>query len=323
MSDRAPAAGMGPWFSDDPMVSVPTAAGALNAIYGGFCNTTESRQLAQDLEVMWPPLRTHAFAGRAVLSRMVRYLLAAGIEQFIDVGGGVAQYGATHEIIADESTALRFPSHTPNRDDRLHRQARLVYVDIDPVTTDVNRRHICDLPWATAVVGDLLHPWTFLNHPTVNDLLDLGRPVGVLLLGVLHHLPGPSPAHAIRTIADALTIGSHLAVSHLAVDPDPRGAAAQRNAADLFARTPTPLHLRHPHAIAELLHDPRLPGMHLVEPGLVPAHHWHPDPDPDEPPTPAPHLLAAVAHLCPVPAQPGGRWGCTTVRRTATAGGSK
>ncbi|WP_426503044.1 SAM-dependent methyltransferase [Dactylosporangium sp. McL0621] len=227
------------WIDDDPGVTVPTAAGAFNAMYGGFHTNSASRQLATDLARAWPPILDHACAGRTLLRRMVRYLIAAGIAQFLDIGGGAAQHGATHEIITDTITD---PGAPPDPDPASPagpaRRARLVYIDLDPIITDVNQHHLHDVRWATAVVGDLRQPHSFLNDPAVNDVLDLGRPVAVLLLGVLHHLPPePRPGHALHAIADALSPGSYLAVTHLTTDPDPHGAAAQQHAADLLART--------------------------------------------------------------------------------------
>ncbi|GAA2341944.1 SAM-dependent methyltransferase [Dactylosporangium salmoneum] len=297
---RAAAARPEVWVADDPRDSVPTAAEVCNVLYGGFHNSTESRRLAGELAAAWPPLRHHTYAGRALVRRMVQHLIAAGVEQFLDIGGGIAQHGATHEIIADTITdpsARPLPGLTPAGGPA--QRARVVCADLDPIATDVNRRHLEDLAWATAVVGDLRRPHSILDDPVVNTTLNLDRPVGVLLLGVLHHLPPDADlVQILRTTADALTPGSYLAVSLLTIDPDPAGAAAQRHAAALYTRTPTPLHLRPARNITDLLQHPQLPDLHLVDPGVVPAHHWQPDPD-DEPGFPAPHLLAALARIGP------------------------
>ena len=63
-----------------------------------------------------PDVTVQAQANRAFLRRAVRFLAAAGIRQFLDIGSGIPTEGNVHEIA--EQTA-------PG--------ARVVYVDIDPV----------------------------------------------------------------------------------------------------------------------------------------------------------------------------------------------
>ncbi|WP_432976652.1 SAM-dependent methyltransferase [Dactylosporangium sp. CA-233914] len=281
------------WVREDG-TAPPTTAGIANRIYGGFYNRTVDRKLGADIEAAWPPMRDHLLAGRAVQGRIVRHLLGAGVRQFLDIGAGIAQHGATHEVIA----AIMSPDREMDLPHR-ERAVRVVYVDIDPITTFVNAALLDAFPWAAAVCADLQHPATFLNNDIVNDLLDFAQPVGVLLLGVLHHLPHrPGAGPALRRLAEALSYGSYLSISHLTTDLKPAGAAAQRRAVGLLAATPTPLYLRHPAYVAALLHDRHLPALDLLEPGFVPADQWRPDPG-DQPPFVAPHLLTAVAKLTP------------------------
>ncbi|WP_432985415.1 SAM-dependent methyltransferase [Dactylosporangium sp. CA-233914] len=101
---RAAAARPEVWVADDPRDSVPTAAEVCDALYGGFHTSTESRRLAGELEAAWPPLRHHTYAGRTLLRRMVQHLIAAGVDQFLDIGGGIAQHGATHKLPQNRQT---------------------------------------------------------------------------------------------------------------------------------------------------------------------------------------------------------------------------
>jgi len=112
--------------------------------------------------------------------------------------------------------------------------------------------------------------------------LDLARPVGILLVGVLTYIP--EAAEVVAGLAAAVAAGSCLAVLQPA--DDERLAVAQH----LWNRIAEPqVYLRDPCQVGAWLS-----GLELVDPGLVEVNRWRPAPgDPDwqeELP-----LLAAVA----------------------------
>jgi hypothetical protein len=200
--------------------------------------------------------RHAAWANRQFLSRAVRYLAAeAGVRQFLDLGAGIPTTHSVHEVAQSV-----IPS------------SRVVYVDHDPVSL----AHAHELP-ASAPEGSTAWVWGDLTDPDAvldeaADTLDLGQPVAVLLVSVLHLVPDEDdPYGVVRRYLDALCAGSHLVLSHLASDLEPDAVAALVRSSD------------HGDDIGYRFH-PRGRGqasaffdqLDVVEPGLVPVERWNP-----------------------------------------------
>jgi hypothetical protein len=64
------------------------------------------------------------------------------------------------------------------------------------------------------VNGDVRRPAEILTHPTVLSLIDFDRPVGLLMLAVMHHLQdADQPGSIVARFRDAMPSGSYLAMS--------------------------------------------------------------------------------------------------------------
>lgn len=260
------------WVPDGVDIAVPNAARVYDFALGGHHNFTVDRAFCQQIEAALPTARLTARANRAFLGRAVRWLAASGVRQFLDIGSGIPTLGNVHEVAQDACP-----------------EARVMYVDIDPVAVEQSRALLAGNPRAGVIMGDLRRPDEILCHPDVVDLLDLAEPVAVLTIAVLHFIPdSDDPAGIIGRIGDFLVSGSYLAVSHGTPDPSPQAGPAQETARKLYERTPTPVRLRSREEIGHLLR-----GFELVEPGLVPVDAWRPDPDEADEPAP-PTVLAAV-----------------------------
>ncbi|MEV4511229.1 SAM-dependent methyltransferase [Dactylosporangium sp. NPDC049525] len=249
------------WVPDGVDITTPNAARVYDYALGGFHNFEVDRRFAEEAERAWPGAIQVAHDNRAFLGRVVRWLAGSGVRQFLDIGSGIPTLGNVHEV-AQFAAA----------------DARVVYVDIDPVAVAHSRRILAGNRYATAVQGDLRRPQDILGHPDVAGMLDLSEPVAVLMVAVLHFIDdADDPAGIARQFAAATVPGSYVAISHAAPGTD---AVAQENVRRLYQRTPTALHVRSPARVAELL-----AGWHLLDPGLVPISDWHPDPeDVDDPP---------------------------------------
>lgn len=259
------------WVPDGVDITVPNAARVYDYALGGSHNFAVDRQFKDQAEQMWPGVTLLAHANRAYLGRVVRWLVAAGIRQFLDIGSGIPTLGNVHEVAQDSAP-----------------QARVVYVDIDPVAVAHSQELLAGNPHAAVVQGDLRQPERILSHPTVTGLLDLSQPTAVLMIAVLHFISDDdAPAGVVARIADAVVAGSYLAISHGTVVPEMR--EQQEGVRKLYERTPTSAHPRTAEQVRQILG-----GWRLVPPGIVPATDWHRDPL-EEPEQSQPAVLAAVA----------------------------
>lgn len=256
--------------------SVPHPARRYDYWLGGKDNFAADRQSGDAVAAAYPAIRTTAIENRRFLQRATRYLAAtAGIRQFLDIGTGIPTSPNIHEIaqgVAPES--------------------RVVYVDNDPIVLAHARALLTSSPeGGTAYVdADLRDPERILSHPDVRATLDFDRPVGLMLVAILHFLTDADDPYAItRRLVDALPSGSYLVISHATTDLVPRDIAA--TAAPVTATSMIDMAFRTREQIAAFF-----AGLDLVPPGISPITEWQPD-DPPEARTPVAQasMYAAVA----------------------------
>jgi len=225
-------------------------------------------------EQVMPQLRLLARANRAFLGRAVRWLTAAGMRQFLDLGSGIPTLGNVHEVAQEANP-----------------DARVMYVDIDPIAVQQSRSLLEGNPYAQVIEGDLRDPESILYHPEVLRLLDFSEPVAVLTVAVLHFIPDSAdPAGILKRLSDAMVADSYLVMSHVGPEATPEARENQERVRKLYERTPTPVIIRDPDELTTLIGG----DFEIVEPGVVSATYWHPDPD-EEDETPVPAALVAVA----------------------------
>jgi hypothetical protein len=127
----------------------------------------------------------------------------------------------------------------------------------------------------TYVESDLRDPESILRVAAAN--LSIGKPVGLLLVGVLHCIPdNEDPAGIVRRLLAGLVPGSYLVLAHPANDIHTRqiGVAATR----FNQLAEQGVTLRGRDAVQGFLG-----GVDLVEPGLAQLHRWRPGPGGPEP----------------------------------------
>ncbi|QXJ20241.1 SAM-dependent methyltransferase [Actinomadura graeca] len=232
-------------------------------LLGGAHNFSADRDVARTLEAIEPRARAIAAANRAFLTRATRYLAAeAGVRQFIDIGSGIPTQGNVHEIVQ-----------------RVDPEARVVYVDHDPVAVAHSTSILAENPHADVVQADITDPGSILEHPAVREMIDFDEPVGLLLVAVLHFVPDDrDPAAILAALTAPLPPGSHLAISHGTHKEQTAEAVRQVYRRAVSGGQAT---LRTAGQIRDLF-----AGFDLLDPGLVHGPLWRPDSPQDVPEDP-------------------------------------
>jgi S-adenosyl methyltransferase len=237
--------------------SRPHPARMYDYYLGGKNHFAADRETAEKGLAAWQAGRIAARENRAFLGRAVRFLVAeAGVTQFLDIGTGLPTTNNVHEV----AQAIE-PS------------ARVVYADNDPLVLAHARALLTSSPAGrTAYIqADLRDPQSILSDPAVARVLDLGRPVALMLVAVLHFVPDEfDPARVLRTLTGALPPGSYLVASHITGEHDPVGPAT---GAAAYRAAGLPAQLRDGDDFARLA----FAGLELVAPGVVLVSEWRPD----------------------------------------------
>src|SRR5438552_6295741 len=246
------------WAPETIDMERPSAARIYDYWLGGSHNFAVDREVARQVTSQVPETPLIMQANRAFLHRAARFLVESGIQQFLDIGSGIPTLGNVHEVVQKA---------TPD--------ARVVYVDIDPVAVAHSRHILAGNERVTVIQEDLRRPDLILSHAETSRLLDLDQPVALLLLAVLHFIPDDDdPYGTVARLSDALAPGSYVAISHGTMDHYP--VEVTRLAAEQFRRTPTPIWSRSRAETARFF-----AGLDLVEPGIVYSSQWRPE-HPDE-----------------------------------------
>jgi hypothetical protein len=153
-----------------------------------------------------PEIRDCAWSNRGFHQRAATWIAKRGIRQFLDLGSGLPTVGNTHEVVR-----------------KVHRDARVVYVDNDPLVELTSREILGSAAGQVGVIcADLRDPDAILGHPVVRELIDPAEPTGLLMTAVLMFVADESDPHGlVRRYVSAAGPGSCLALSHLTDDAKP------------------------------------------------------------------------------------------------------
>ncbi len=222
---------------------------------GGSHNFSADQDVARAITAIVPNVREITRANRAFVRRAVTFMAReAGITQFLDIGSGIPTQGNVHEVAQ-----------------AIIPDARVVYVDVDPVAIAHSRTILADNPHATIIDADLLSPEAIVSHPQARRLIDFDRPVGLLLAFVLHFISDEQDPHGLlATLRDALAPGSCLALSHGTNESNPGVVAAAERAYNRSVAGTAYARSR-----ADIIG--LFAGFELVDPGVVYIPEWRPD----------------------------------------------
>jgi len=241
------------WIPSDVDTDVPSAARVYDYFLGGAHNFAVDRALAAQIASITPGIGETMRANREFLRRAVRFLVGAGIRQFLDLGSGIPTVGNVHQIAQ-----------------QIAPDAVVVYVDIDPIAVAHSKAILAGNDRTAVLQADVRDCAKILASPEVRGMLDFTAPMAVLLAGVLHFVPDSDDLPSIVAgLRDALAPGSYMVISNATSEGQPPEII---EAQKLSARTSTEIVLR---SKADLLEQFR--GLTLVEPGLVYLPLWRPD----------------------------------------------
>ena len=221
---------------------------------GGAHNFEADRLVAEQIAGIMPELPLIMRANRMFLGRAVRWLMAAGVRQFLDLGSGIPTVGNVHEIAQ-----------------RADPESRVVYVDVDPIAVMHSEVLLAGNERAAAIEADLRDVPTVLAAPEVRRLIDFSQPVGVLMVAVLHFvLDRDDPAGIVARYRDAVAPGSYLVISHAAASEDEQAPAGADNARAAYSRNVAETALRTRAQVSGLF-----AGFDMVDPGVAYVSDWH------------------------------------------------
>ena len=249
---------------------IPTSARAYGWMLGGKDNYEVDRDFLLSTLPSFPECVDIARQNREFLFRAVRYLTReAGIRQFIDMGCGLPTDDNVHQV------AQRFAP-----------DARVVYVDIDPIVLAHGRALLAENDNTTVIQADLREPKAIVEHPDTVRLIDFGKPVAVIFSATLHHVnDDEDPAGIVRFWKERIAAGSHVFISHFRSENDPRSQELEQVLQGSLGRG----RWRTDDQILALFGD----GFTVLEPGIVPASLWRNEDEPDDL-TDYQRLIAAV-----------------------------
>jgi SAM-dependent methyltransferase len=239
-------------------VSKPSIARAYDVVLGGKDNYAVDRQVVGEMLKIVPDLPQVATYNRQMLIRGVRYLVQeAGIRQFLDLGSGLPTVQNTHQVAQ-----------------AIAPDARVVYVDNDPIVLAHGRALLEENENTAVVTADLREPEKVLALPEVNRLIDFTQPVGLMLVGITHHLhDDEDPEGIAKAYIDAIPSGSYLFLTAFCRS-FPEAAELEQTYLSVLGTG----RFRTREQLQSFFGD-----LEMLEPGLVYLPEWRPDePVPDE-----------------------------------------
>lgn len=232
---------------------VPSIARTYDYLLGGKDNFPLDREVGDIFKQNFPGCVQIALDNRACLVRAVATMAGElGITQFIDLGSGLPTADNVHQIAQ-----------------RVNPQAKVVYVDTDPVVLSHARALLEENENTRVTQADIRRPREVLADAELRELIDFGRPIGIIASAVLHHiLNEENPLGAITEFRAATPPGSYLFISSFRSLGDARSRELEDVMLQAFGRG----EWRTDDEIRTYFGD-----MKLIEPGIVPCALWRPD----------------------------------------------
>ncbi|ADD45368.1 SAM-dependent methyltransferase [Stackebrandtia nassauensis] len=245
-------------------INEPTIARVYDALLGGKDNFAADRAGADTYLKYVPDSGKCAKENREALVKGVQYLVRQGIDQFLDIGSGLPTVKNTHEAAQE-----------------INPEAKVVYVDNDPIVLAHGRALLATNNSTTVVTADLRRPNEILENEDVQRMLDFSRPIALMIVGLhMHFHDDEQPDEWVRTILDTMPAGSYLFITDFVDTGEPLQKAMEQAGLESLGNG----WIRTPERIKE-----HFLGLPLEPPGLDFLARWFPG-EPDRVLTPAEDL---------------------------------
>jgi hypothetical protein len=186
-------------------VTRPSPARIYDYMLGGSHYFEADAAAAERIVTIVPEIRDCAWSNRGFHQRTAAWIARQGVRQFLDIGSGLPTVGNTHEVVR-----------------KIHPDARVVYVDNDPMVELLSQEIVDESGQISVLCADLRDPDSILDHPTVRKLIDPAEPTGLLLTAVLMFVAdADDPWGLVARYLKELRAGSYLSLTHLTDDAKP------------------------------------------------------------------------------------------------------
>jgi len=227
-------------------VSRPSVARVYDYWLGGTNHFASDRDMGRRMAELNPALPQLVRQNRGFIGAAAARAAAAGISQFLDLGSGLPSHPAVHEAVRE-----------------VNPDARVCYVDIDPVAVRHGEVLLDGGEGLAAVQADLADPEAVLASPKVGAVIDMAQPIALILAAVLHFMPAIEGAALCAQYMRRAAPGSWLIVSS--------GHYQDKELASRLQETATHTRLWN-HSAADLAS--MLAGLAPVAPGVSEASRW-------------------------------------------------
>lgn len=238
-------------------VSKASVARVYDAFLNGKDNYEIDREVLRRVQKVAPEATQLGWDNREFLIRASRFLASqTGVNQFLDCGSGLPTAENTHQVVQ-----------------RINPEAKVVYVDNDPVVLAHGRALLEENDQTHLIDADIFEPAEVLQNEVVRKHLDFTEPIALYQCGTMHHYTGDRYADIMQEYIDALPSGSYVALSHFYDPETDEFSPLARRLEEVFLHSPMGSgSFRTEGQIMSML-----PGLELVEPGLVLCCNWWPD----------------------------------------------
>ena len=250
------------WQPPEPPSDRPHPLRMWDYMVGGKDNFQIDRDAAELAIKFVPNIVLAARAGESFIIRAQSWIARPehGIDQFLHLGSYIPKLNSPtlNPLARAARPGTRYVFVTDDQVSAAH--ARAVLAARSPGGSELH------------VLGaDFRDPAPILASPWLRERIDLSRPVGLLLLGMLDFFSDEDQlAEALAELKAALAPGSMIVMVHLLQDADP--TASEKALRESLGSNPFQYTPRTLERVRELVAD-----FEFVDPGLVPCTAWRPD----------------------------------------------